>query len=207
MNARLFASLLACLLASTALVACSDPPIVAIVAAPRDGGAQSVATAAGVSASVTLGDGGLPPTRVALGEVGESEFVETDRTRDPFRSFAATIVEAARRPDQNQRKVTLSEYNIEELKPVAIVMASDYPRAMLVDPNGKGWIVKKGDYIGRPDVVHLGGPGGTDYQVNWRVDRIRDGDIVLVREDPAQPSAAPLTRVIPLRTESDEKRN
>ena len=192
--------------ALAALVACSDPPIVS--GARPDGGAPVAITPAASAAPTALaGDGGLPPTRIAQSEVGESEFVETDRTRDPFRSFASSIIEAAHRPDQNQRKVTLSEYTIEELKPVAIVMASDYPRAMLVDPNGKGWVVKKGDYIGRPDVVHLGGPGGTDYQVNWRVDRIRDGDIVLVREDPAQPSAAPLTRVIPLRTEADEKRN
>ena len=184
--------------------ACSDPPIVTSSQLGGDGGAAAPVA----SAALVLGDGGaLPPTRISQSEVGESEFVETDRTRDPFRSFAANFLEAARRPDQNQRKVTLAEYSIDELKPVAIVMASDYPRAMLVDPNGKGWVVKKGDYIGRPDVVHLGGPGGTDYQVNWRVDRIRDGDIVLLREDPAQPSAAPLTRVIPLRTEADEKRN
>lgn len=187
-----------------ALTACSDPPIVS--GARPDAGASLAATS-NAAASTLVADAGLPPTRLVQSEVGESEFVETERTRDPFRSFASSIVEAAQRPDQNQRKVTLAEYSIDELKPIAIVMASDYPRAMLLDPNGKGWVVKKGDYIGRPDVVHLGGPGGTDYQVNWRVDRIRDGDIVLVREDPAQPSAAPLTRVIPLRTEADDKRN
>lgn len=186
------------------LTACSDPPIVS--GARPDAGAALAATT-NPPASALAADGGLPPTRLVQSEVGESEFVETERTRDPFRSFASSIVEAAQRPEQNQRKVTLAEYSIDELKPIAIVMASDYPRAMLLDPNGKGWVVKKGDYIGRPDVVHLGGPGGTDYQVNWRVDRIRDGDIVLVREDPAQPSAAPLTRVIPLRTEADDKRN
>lgn len=187
-------------------VACSDPPIV--TSSIADGGLPpSTAAAAASGAEATLDGGALPPTRISQTEVGESEFVETERTRDPFRSYASNFLEAARRPDQNERKVTLGEYSIDELKPVAIVMAADYPRAMLVDPNGKGWVVKKGDYIGRPDVVHLGGPGGTDYQVNWRVDRIRDGDIVLVREDPAQPSAAPLTRVIPLRTEAEEKRN
>lgn len=181
--------------------ACSEPPIVTS-SSVKDGGA-----APAVAASAAVDAGALPATRVALSEVGESEFVETDRTRDPFRSYAGNFVEAARRLDQNQRKVTLAEYSIDELKPIGIVMAGDYPRAMLLDPNGKGWVVKKGDYVGRPEVVHLGGPGGSDYQVNWRVDRIRDGDIVLLREDPAQPAAAPLTRVIPLRTDADEKRN
>lgn len=196
---------LAPVLASCAL-ACSDPPIVSS-SSLRDGGAPAPVAAAPAAAAAVVDGGSLPATRISQSEVGESEFVETDRTRDPFRSYASNFLEAARRPDQNQRKVTLAEYSIDELKPIGIVMAGDYPRAMLLDPNGKGWVVKKGDYVGRPDVVHLGGPGGTDYQVNWRVDRIRDGDIVLLREDPAQPSAAPLTRVIPLRTEADEKRN
>jgi type IV pilus assembly protein PilP len=191
------------------LAACSDPPIVSS-GSLGDGGAPKApaATTPAPSGAAALDlDGGLPATRISETTVSESEFVETERTRDPFRSYAAKFVEAARGPDQNQRKVTLAEYSIDELKPVAIVMASDYPRAMLVDPDGKGWVVKKGDYIGRPEVIHLGGAGGTDYQVNWRVDRIRDGDIVLLREDPAQPAQAPLTRVIPLRSEADEKRN
>lgn len=191
------------------LVACSDKtPVVSSVA--NDGGAAAVANVAASTAQASASasaDGGLPPTRIEASQIGESEFVETERTRDPFRSYASKFLEASRRPERNERKITLGEYSVDELKPIGIVMASDYPRAMLLDPNGKGWVVKKGDYVGRPEVVHLGGPGGTDYQVNWRVDRIRDGDIVLIREDPAQPGAAPLTKVIPLRSETDEKRN
>ena len=49
-----------------------------------------------------------------------------------------------------------------------------------------------------------GGQNGADYQLNWRIDRIRDGDIVLVREDTANPSVPPATRVIPLHTESEK---
>jgi type IV pilus assembly protein PilP len=37
--------------------------------------------------------------------------------------------------------------------------------------------------------------------VNWRVDSIRDGDVVLVRSDPANPDVPTATRVIPLRPE------
>ena len=50
--------------------------------------------------------------------------------------------------------------------------------------------------------MHTGGTNGTDYQVNWRVDRVREGDIVLIREDPAQPNIPPATRVIPLHPEA-----
>ena len=127
-------------LLAAGLVACSDPPPL-VGAGGLDGGApgapRPVATPAAAAAPVALAldlDGGLPPTRISQSEVGESEFVETDRTRDPFRSFATNFLEAAKRPDTNQRKVTLAEYSIDELKPIAIVMASDYPRAMLLDP-------------------------------------------------------------------------
>lgn len=183
---------------SLVLFGCSDKVVTSTGIVVSDGGA-----AAPTAAADSTDAGALPATRIAANEIGESEFIETDRTRDPFRSYATKFLEASRAPDRNERKVTLGEYSVDELKPIGIVMSSDYPRAMLIDPNGKGWVVKKGDYLGRPELVHLGGPGGTDYQVNWRVDRIRDGDIVLVREDPAQPGAAPITKVIPLRSEQD----
>jgi type IV pilus assembly protein PilP len=54
-------------------------------------------------------------------------------------------------------------------------------------------------------VVHIGGSNGPEYQLNWRVDRIRDGDVVLIREDPAQPAIPPATRVIPLHPEADKE--
>jgi type IV pilus assembly protein PilP len=72
---------------------------------------------------------------------------------------------------------------------------------MLVDPTGRGWVVVKGQFIGRAEVVHSGGPGGMDYELNWRVDRIRDTDIVLVREDPAHSDVPAATRVIALKTD------
>jgi type IV pilus assembly protein PilP len=90
------------------------------------------------------------------------------------------------------------------LKLVAIVSGGDYPRAMLTDPQGKGWVLRKGDFVGKPDIVHTGGSGGTDYQLNWRVDRVRAEDIVFIREDPAQPGIAPATRIITLHPEGDK---
>jgi type IV pilus assembly protein PilP len=146
----------------------------------------------------------LPPLKPM--EYTENDFAESDRNRDPFRSYASIFAEQGKRTTTNQRTVLLSQYAIDELRLVAIVTGGDYPRAMLVDPTKKGWVVRKGDFIGRPEVVHVGGANGADYQLNWRVDRVRDGDIVLTREDPVQQSAAPVTRVIPLRTEPEEAR-
>jgi type IV pilus assembly protein PilP len=101
--------------------------------------------------------------------------------------------------------VELAQYSIDELKLVAIVLGGDQPRAMFVDPSGKGTVVYKGSFVCRPEVVHIGGSNGPEYQLNWRVDRIRDGDVVLLREDPAQPAIPAATRVVPLHPEADKE--
>lgn len=137
-------------------------------------------------------------------EYTENDFVESDRNRDPFRSFLVQN-NPVNRQALNQRKVELAQYSIDELKLVAIVQGADQPRAMFIDPSGKGTVVYKGTFICRPEVVHIGGSNGPEYQLNWRVDRIRDADVVLIREDPAQPAIPPATRVIPLHPEQDKE--
>jgi type IV pilus assembly protein PilP len=135
-------------------------------------------------------------------EFHEDDFAETERSRDPFRSFARLFAEQGKTRVKSQRQVLLDHYAIDDLKLVGLVTRTDTPRAMLVDPSGRGWVVTKGQFIGRAEVVHAGGPGGVDYELNWRVDRIRESDLVLVREDPAHSDIPPATRVIALRTET-----
>ena len=154
-------------------------------------------------ASASASTPGLPPELKAP-EYTENDFVESDRNRDPFRGFLVQS-QPVNRQVLNQRKVELAEYSIDELKLVAIVQGADRPRAMFVDPSGKGTVVYKGTFICRPEVVHIGGSNGPEYQLNWRVDRIREGDVVLIREDPAQPAIPPATRVIPLHPEQDKE--
>ncbi len=146
---------------------------------------------------------GLPP-ELKGPEYTENDFVESDHNRDPFRSFLVQS-QAVTKQALNQRKIELAQYAIDELKLVAIVLGADRPRAMFVDPAGKGTVVYKGTFVCRPEVVHLGGSNGPEYQLNWRVDRIRDGDVVLIREDPAQPAIPPATRVVPLHPEADKQ--
>ncbi len=150
-------------------------------------------------------DAGKPPGPAV--EYGENDFVESDRNRDPFRSFAAAFVAQGPKAITRQLSVILPQYSIDELTLVAIQTGGDLPRAMVLDPTKKGWVLKRGDYVGRPDVVHTGGTNGVDYQLNWRVDRVRDGDVVLTREDPAQPGIAPATRVLLLHPEADKAGN
>lgn len=139
-------------------------------------------------------------------EFVENDFVESDRNRDPFHSFASVFApEPNKRITQNQRSVILSQYSIDELKLVAIVTGGEYPRAMMLDPGGKGWVIKRGDFVGRAEIVHIGGANGADYQLNWRLEKVRDGDLVFTREDPAQPGIPPASRVISLHPEGESK--
>ena len=99
-----------------------------------------------------------------------------------------------------QRHVLVEKNAIDELRLVAIVSKGEV-RALLMDPQGVGWIVKPGDYVGKAEIVNTGGPAGADVAINWRVDRIREPDLVFVREDASHPEISPSTRVISLRPE------
>ncbi len=159
------------------------------------------AAAAAASAAPIVGDGGAKEVQ----EYSENDFVENDRNRDPFRSFAIAAV-PTKAPVTNQIVGILGDYSVDELKLNAIVMSSEGPLAMIVDPSHKGWTVKKGDYVGRAETVHTGGQNGADYFLTWRVDRIREGDIVFIREDRANPAVPPATRVVSLHQETEKDR-
>lgn len=133
----------------------------------------------------------------------EADFVESERNRDPFRSYASYFVQESSGRIKSQREVVLSQYSIDDLRLVGIVTRINPPKAMLVDPTGKGHVVTRGQLVGRPVVVQPASGAGAAYEVNWRIDRIRDGDIVLVREDPSNPDVPNATRVIALRTDEE----
>jgi type IV pilus assembly protein PilP len=158
-------------------------------AAPKGSAAPPAGSAAAI-------DGGAPKI-----EFQEAEFAENERSRDPFRSYGTLFVEEAKSRVKSQRQVLLDQYAIEELKLVGIVTRIQPAKAMLVDPSGKGHVVHRGQLIGRPELVQAGASSRASYEINWRVDRIRDGDIVLVREDPTNPDVPSATKVIPLRPE------
>jgi type IV pilus assembly protein PilP len=164
------------------------------------GGAASPAPAQGKPATAAS----APPSAVAPPpklDITEAEFSESERSRDPFRSFLDIFKEETKGAARSQREVVLSQYAIDELKLIGIVTRAEPAKAMLLDPQGTGHVVKRGQFVGRADIVQAAGRTGASYEINWRVDRIRDGDIVLIREDPANPDVPSATRVIPLRPE------
>lgn len=163
------------------------------ISQPGSGSARQPAAAA-ASAAV---ESRLP----AKFDIREADFVETEGNRDPFRSFAKAFVEESRGQVRSQREVVLEQYALDELKLIGLITGMKPERAMLVDPTGLGHVVTRGQFVGRAQIVQPAGGVGAAYEVNWRVDRIRDGDLILVRDDPSNPEVPSATRVIPLRTD------
>jgi type IV pilus assembly protein PilP len=191
-------ALLALLLAACGGDAKDQPP-------PKPSGAPAAAAApppaAAASAAPTVSPtANMPP--LPKREFQERDFAESDGNRDPFRSFAADLLAQNKRTYLVQRKVLVDRYALEEIKLSGIITgAPSY--ALLIDPTGFGWHARVGDFVGKPEIVHSGGPSGADVPINWRLDRIRAGDCVFVREDPSHPEIAPTTRVIAIRSIDD----
>jgi type IV pilus assembly protein PilP len=198
------------------LVACSDPPpptqkATIPGAAPSVAGAPPVAAPGappprpGAPAASGSADpeANLPP--LPTKEFQEKDFTETDQSRDPFRGFAQLFVNQAKTHTIMQRRSLVDHYALDELKLIGIVTRAP-ARALLTDPAGAGWIAKVGDFVGKSELVHAGGPTGIDVAVNWRVDRIRPTDVVFIREDPSHPEIPPTTRVLALRTPEEESK-
>jgi type IV pilus assembly protein PilP len=136
-------------------------------------------------------------------EIKENDFVEAEGNRDPFRNYAKVFVDEARGQVKSQREIVLEQYAVDDLTLIGLITGTKPERAMLVDPTGLGHVVVRGQYIGRASVVQPAGGVGAGYEVTWRVDRIRENDLILVRDDPTNPEVPSSTRVIPLHTEDE----
>jgi len=155
--------------------------------------------AGGTKARASAKAAGDEPEKQASAPVGPPiDFNDSSNMRDPFLSYAREFAEEAKKRVRSQRDVVLDQYGLDELKLAGLVTGIRPARAMLIDPTKKGHVVHEGQFVGRAEIVQ-GGASGADYEINWRVDRIRDSDIVLVREDPSNPDVPSATRVIPLR--------
>lgn len=177
------------------LVACGEEePFV------PDVGATTAATSTGVSTKIGAGPEALTTADAGpelVVEFTDRDFVESDETRDPFRNFARLFLREAESRQFVQRKVCAVQYALDELRLTGIVTGSS-ARAMLTDPAGVGWVLRTGDYVGQTELVSTGGSLGADVPMNWRVDRIRAGDVVFLREDAAHPEIPAATRVMRL---------
>jgi len=159
-----------------------------------NGGETAAAPSASASANASAQKAAEPPPVV----FSEADFVESDESRDPYREYTRGFIKPVDEVSREiGRKVKAPMYALDELKLVGIITRSN-DRAMLVDPKGYGWILYTGDFVGKAELVNTGGTEAQEVPLNWKVDRIRENDVVFVREDPARPQIARSTRVYPL---------
>jgi type IV pilus assembly protein PilP len=166
-------------LALLLLAGCSSAPSPSAVASSQ----ASLASPLPAPPSEGSGPAGAhaPRAPIAL-----DALVEGPESRDPFQAF--TDPPAPPPADTRPRKA--HRIPVDQLKLVALVTHTATPRALLVDPAGKGYIVTQGELVGRPE------PDG-ERLASFRVDRIREGDVVLVREDGAGRAGATRVLAIP----------
>jgi len=75
-------------------------------------------------------------------------FVEGIDTRDPFRTFRTEVAEEAGKRKKTKDAI-LPLYALDELKLIAVISGIPNPKAMLIDPKGFGWIVRKNDRLSK----------------------------------------------------------
>jgi hypothetical protein len=126
----------------------------------------------------------------------DEDFLESERNRDPFRSYSLTPGAAlgAEPVVDPQRPVVMPTTAVEEMKLIAVVLGLPRPKAMLTDGVGVGHVVQRGDYLGKAKMLQA--TGSVPMMLNWRVDRIRENEVVLTRQDPTDASNTPMSRII-----------
>lgn len=106
--------------------------------------------------------------------------------RDPFRTYFSEIEseEVAR-----DKLTELQQYELDQLKLVAVVVGTATPKAMLEDPTGKGHVVKNGTLVGK----HWG-----------QVKHIRRGEII-IQEEFRDFTGRRVTHLVPMKLPEDDK--
>lgn len=141
--------------------------------------------------------------KIKLPKLAETDFIEGDIHRDPFRPFIEVISRKETVERVVQREIKLKDYDISDLRLIGIITNIGDPRAMVVTPIGEGIVLRRGDYVGKADFIEQGS-SGERIQVNWRVARIHgsgkeeERGIYLVRDDPLTKTPEDVTRFLPL---------
>ncbi len=167
----------------------TPPPPSSVVAGPEAPPSADVAEA--------------QPTGPAAMTYADSDFVEADTNRDPFRAYTSLFQPHTTEIRETQRIVVMRDVPVDEMHLIAIVSGVANPSAMLTGTDGTGFTVHRGDFLGRAEIVQTGGEDSVPVTLNWRIERIRDDAVILSREDPTAPNRPPLTREIPLHDPSE----
>lgn len=109
--------------------------------------------------------------------------------RDPFRS----VLDDKQGPQETGQERPdcgpLCKWELEQLKLVAVISGVSNPLAMVEDPNGRGYIVRRGTFVGKR---------------NGKVTQIRAGEVV-VTEIYKDQMGKPHVNPVPIKLPTDEK--
>lgn len=141
----------ALVLALSCVAACSDP-----LAPPPNTASTAPRLAIAVSRPTVTAEAPRPAVAADLQEAG---------FRDPFRSFAPTLAA----PPTTDGEQLLGDLALADLRLLAVVVSAHEPVAMVTDPSGFGTTLRRGMFVGRPEIVHR---DDVEYAVRWRVARI-----------------------------------
>ena len=87
---------------------------------------------------------------------GADYFYDPRGKRDPFRSFRF----AAEETDEEQKRDfgPLGDFELAQLELSAVIWEANNPRALILDPGGRSYIVREGSAIGKNNgqVIHIG---------------------------------------------------
>jgi type IV pilus assembly protein PilP len=116
--------------------------------------------------------------------------------RDPFRS----IIEDVNKPQEGENVRPdcgpLCKWELEQLRLVAVISGVTNPLAMVEDPNGRGYVVRRGTFVGKR---------------NGKVTQIRSGELVVTeiyRDQMGKPHVNPVSIKLPEdKAESTEDQN
>jgi type IV pilus assembly protein PilP len=186
-------AVLACVLALAGAAGCGEDELPA--AEGRGMGSGGAAPASGAAAAA------VPEKKDTTLAFKDDDFVESERNRDPFRTYTASSSAAVGVVDDvaPQRRVIMPTTDVESMRLMAVISGMPRPKAMLIDAMGVGYVVERGDYVGRGKVLQTAGT--VQIVMHWRVDRIRENEVVLTRADATDPTRPPLTRIVAMRDE------
>lgn len=167
------------LAAVLALASCGDPPPPEPAAAPAPKPAQAQAQKKAETAERPAD--APPPLEYAYSPVGK---------RDPFRSVLDDAKQASADTDGTRPDCgPLCKWELEQLRLVAVVSGVSNPLAMVEDPNGRGYIVRRGTFVGKR---------------NGKVTQIRSGEVV-VTEIYKDQMGKPHVNPVPIRLPEDKQ--
>ncbi|MBK7947715.1 MAG: pilus assembly protein PilP [Deltaproteobacteria bacterium] len=123
------------------------------LAARKPEAGKAAGPAKGPQAKQKKGSGGAGGTSYAAG--GRDYFYDPTGKRDPFRSFQ--FDDEGKQKDEARTFVPLADFELGQLELSAVIWDHNNPRALILDPGGRSYIVREGSQIGKNNgqVIHI----------------------------------------------------